>query len=1482
MFKLQLMLYATLFFVFSFLISTATALSSLSISPSPFSLTNETVDVGQISISNTVASGGTGGYTGNWEWIPPSSSNVPAFNTIMAALPSSNALTMTINAISSNEVSFSFNGAVYNAIAIGSNTIYGDWTINGLIEDSSGSSSVATSNSIMINAAPYLSSAFSPSNILLDYGQSTTYAFSIGGGTGPFTANLVKRNIGAWSKTNPYPTNVYYNSCDTYSGYVYCIGGEASVGSTTYATNSVYYAQLLPNGVGSWQSASPYPANVYRLGCSAYSNYIYCVGGVGAANSVYYAQIDNPGIGAWQPGPNVPISGTIGDATCPIYNGTIYCNYQDTLYYASVSASGGIGQWQTQTTNVYSPFCHVSSGYIYCLGDGTSFIYYAKLLKTGTSSWTQTSRYPFPPASYSAPSCSVNSYFIYCVGDGNGNSGFPENKTYFSITSSNGGLSSWIYGTPYLSNTTLQPCVSSSNNIYCIGGYETYNPYPYSYATNNVYYAEIASVISTNSINKGASNGELSVSQLSVGNQSYELSVSDIGTNTPFTEDLASNTIRVAPATSTVSPTLNSTKLDLGSHIKLSEEYATNGISPYSYNFIISNSVSGQEIGYTGYNAYDYSIFTPTNTGNFAVNVIVKDSATSPFFANSILSEFSVNSMPTVTISPSNVVLDTGQYESYYSTINGGTGPEFGLAVGNSSAPTWTAANTYPYPYYVNGEVRVGPCPGYGGYIYCIGNALNNGAGEGTVEYAPINSEGVGPWIESSYNYPDTTAFEFGNIYNACSAYAGYIYCVGTYEGNTIYYSKITGNSPGQWIQTKSYPLSVIMWDSCPIYNGYIYCVGVYDGYSEDQQVYYAQVSSSGVGNWIQANPYPAPIYTSPNCVTNNGYVYCVGGAEDICCYYTVGINESYYAPLSANGAIGSWSATTGFPLDGNTLVYFQGSDSQNQCAVSGNFIYCSTFLNKASTYYAPLSSNGIGNWVAMGSIYPQYSSCSSTNSYVYCISVNQSFSYGYSGSAIGDYYIKAIKASNIINGIGGSGTITFQPSGIGRKSYTVVGTDSGTSTPFIFNSISNTIVINPALSNSIIVSNSQTVTEGDKVLFNVTASGGTPPYTYNFIVLDPGNIVYASGYTNSNAFSYTTNSVGAFTLEVDTEDSATTNSITTNSVNFTVLQPISSSPTAPPPLSVTLSDNVSENIQSNKPVLTAAITDLSENKIESYAEYYQNQLPVTVSFGDNYALNISYICAFNSGSFNYTYAGFIQGIGIASCGKNYIVYGGSYSALYSKHKNQNATATATTTMPITPTTTVMPIPGIFHKFISISKGLISKVKIQNSGSYLSISTASNNVINASITVANNTAESPNIPAMSKLMSLLINVTGSNLTIAATLQYPCDIPPRSVSPYILTNKTWEKIGNFTTNQISCAISFVVPSDPTVGIFTNYTSVTTSEQTTSTTVNVTLPININSQGNNNEKYAIYGLIIIIIALIAIYARIRNGRRQPRRL
>ena len=69
MFKLQLMLYATLFFVFSFLISTATALSSLSISPSPFSLTNETIDVGQISISNTVASGGTGGYTGNWEWI---------------------------------------------------------------------------------------------------------------------------------------------------------------------------------------------------------------------------------------------------------------------------------------------------------------------------------------------------------------------------------------------------------------------------------------------------------------------------------------------------------------------------------------------------------------------------------------------------------------------------------------------------------------------------------------------------------------------------------------------------------------------------------------------------------------------------------------------------------------------------------------------------------------------------------------------------------------------------------------------------------------------------------------------------------------------------------------------------------------------------------------------------------------------------------------------------------------------------------------------------------------------------------------------------------------------------------------------------------------------------------------------------------------------------------------------------------------------
>jgi len=65
--------------------------------------------------------------------------------------------------------------------------------------------------------------------------------------------------------------------------------------------------------------------------------------------------------------------------------------------------------------------------------------------------------------------------------------------------------------------------------------------------------------------------------------------------------------------------------------------------------------------------------------------------------------------------------------------------------------------------------------------------------------------------------------------------------------------------------------------------------------------VYYALLSSGGVGAWTQTTSYPVDV-SSQSCVVNSGYVYCIGGS-----------NAVYYAPLSSSG-VGAWTQTMSYP----------------------------------------------------------------------------------------------------------------------------------------------------------------------------------------------------------------------------------------------------------------------------------------------------------------------------------------------------------------------------------------------------------------------------------------------------------------------------------------------------------------------------------------------------------------------------------------
>jgi hypothetical protein len=172
--------------------------------------------------------------------------------------------------------------------------------------------------------------------------------------------------------------------------------------------------------------------------------------------------------------------------------------------------------------------------------------------------------------------------------------------------------------------------------------------------------------------------------------------------------------------------------------------------------------------------------------------------------------------------------------------------------------------------------------------------------------------------------------------------------------------------------------------------DGYVYCVGGYDGNASTNGqgdingTYYAPLTSSGIGPWIRTTDYPIGIQDE-TCVAGSGYIYCIGGYVGWPNGHAT--NAVYYAPLSQNG-IGPWRQTTSFP-----------TSRTPDCVASSGYVYCvdDLILGNASSiwslppyrdvgYYAPIGPSGVGDWSATNG-YPQFyiQGCVSTNGNIYC-----------------------------------------------------------------------------------------------------------------------------------------------------------------------------------------------------------------------------------------------------------------------------------------------------------------------------------------------------------------------------------------------------------------------------------------------------------------------------------------------------------------
>ncbi len=315
----------------------------------------------------------------------------------------------------------------------------------------------------------------------------------------------------------------------------------------------------------------------------------------------------------------------------------------------------------------------------------------------------------------------------------------------------------------------------------------------------------------------------------------------------------------------------------------------------------------------------------------------------------------------------------------------------------NSTGP-WTSTASYPLETGGNAGVLGQSCVASSSTVYCIGGQDVTGSPHDSVYFAPISSTGIGNWTLDQYSYPQSIMFA------SCLTSSGYVYCVGgTYmsSGNdtaATYFAPIESSGLGNWTATSPYPVPTDS-ESCVPSSGYVFCMGGENettgtsaSATDSASVWYASLTSSGIGPWSRTTAYPSGSFF-PECSSLGGYIYCVGG-EDLS---GDAISSSYYASVSPDG-IEEWTASSSYPIQ----------VTAESCAPAATVLYCVGGLSSggASTsavYYAGLSPSGIGGW-QQGGAYPNAlaTDCVASPSFVYCMG---GYDPGSSGYSSGSYF---------------------------------------------------------------------------------------------------------------------------------------------------------------------------------------------------------------------------------------------------------------------------------------------------------------------------------------------------------------------------------------------------------------------------------------------------------------------------------------------
>lgn len=290
------------------------------------------------------------------------------------------------------------------------------------------------------------------------------------------------------------------------------------------------------------------------------------------------------------------------------------------------------------------------------------------------------------------------------------------------------------------------------------------------------------------------------------------------------------------------------------------------------------------------------------------------------------------------------------------------------------SVGQWTSTTKYPLA--LAGEA----CVTFSSSIYCVGGFGGGGNSHNQVYHATLSSSGISTWSAGA-SYP--TAVDGAACVNATAG----IYCVGgeDYPNNVnkVYFAPLTSSGLGAWSGLASYP-EALAGISCVVYSGYIYCVGGFNSNGDEVGSTYFASLSSGLSSWSGTTQYPLAV-DRESCTVYAGDIYCFAGETVVGSNQNSPISDVYYAPLSSSG-IGQWTGALSYPtaLAGLSCAPYSGY----VYCVGG---FDSGLLSSASAYFRQSSSSGAGSWTGMTQ-YPvpiDSSSCVAAAGYVYCVAGN-------------------------------------------------------------------------------------------------------------------------------------------------------------------------------------------------------------------------------------------------------------------------------------------------------------------------------------------------------------------------------------------------------------------------------------------------------------------------------------------------------------